>query len=77
MRHIATALAGALALSLLASPAQSAPAQSAPAQSAPAQSAPHPDTGLDGASAVRTVGLELHTDDATLAYYAARSGFFG
>lgn len=66
MRHIATALAGALALSLLASPAQSAPAQSAPAQSAPAQSAPHPDTGLDGASAVRTVGLELHTDDATL-----------
>lgn len=67
MRHIATALAAALALSLLASPAQSAPAQSAP----------HPDTGLDGASAVRTVGLELHTDDATLAYYAARCRFFG
>ena len=82
MRHIATALAAALALSLLASPAQSAPAQPAPAQSAPAQpapaqSAPHPDTGRDGSSAVRTVGLELHTDDATLAYYAARCRFFG
>jgi hypothetical protein len=67
MRPITTALAGALALSLLA----------APAQSASAQSAPHPDTGRDGSSAVRTVGLELDTDDATLAYYAARCKLFG
>ncbi|MEH3069278.1 MAG: hypothetical protein PGN15_15040 [Aeromicrobium erythreum] len=56
MRPITTALAGALALSLLA----------APAQSASAQAAPHTDTGRDGSGAVRTVGLELDTDDATL-----------
>lgn len=52
MRHtIFTALAGALALSLLA---------------APAQAAPRTDTGRDDTTPTRTVGLDLSTDEATL-----------